>query len=647
MKISRNWLQKYVSKEIPKGEDFVDLLSMNIFEVEGHDVIGGDEIFDVKVLADRNAYCLSHYGIAREVAILLNAEFKRVEKQNKIVESLPEIKVEINSVVCRKYLARKVENLSIEKSPEWLKELLESLGQRSINSIVDATNCVMLGTGQPLHVFDADLVKGNLEVRMAKDGEKITTLDGKEVNLDPTILVIADEEGPLAIAGIKGGNRAGVTEKTKNIIIESANFSPSEIRKSTVKVNIRNDSSKRFENDLPLEFAQLGMENVSHLISEMIPFAKFSPLFSYGEEKNEASVVQTTTDFIRECVGVEIPDDEIISILKKCDMKVEGNLKVTSPTYRRDINIPQDLAEEVGRIYGYEKITDAKPVRVESGLQNDKEFTMAEYIRDLLVGIGFSEIIGYALREDGDFVLEMPLSKDKGTLRKTLVDSTREYIESNSRYLDLLGINQAKVFEISRVFPKEGEKTVLSLGVINQKGAKAEKAHVVIVAALKHLTDNGIIVDASVESRMNEVASTESKIVYDRKMELCVSPDLNIGKMSIDGDHMLAREKNIKKEIVKFKKISAFPFATRDVAIFAEINKEKEAYELLVSTSVDLLGDSFIRATLFDVFTKEDKTSYAFRLVFQSDKETLKDEVIENVMKKINEKVAGMGWVVR
>ncbi len=643
MKVSRNWLQKYVSKEIPKGEGFIDLLSVNIFEVEDHEVVGDDEIFDVKVLADRNHYCLSHYGIAREIAILLDADFKTVIKDEKILETLPEVKVEIKSPVCRKYLARKVENLSVGKSPEWLKELLESLGQRSINCIVDATNCIMLGTGQPLHAFDSDLVKGGLQVRLAMEGEKITTLDGKEVVLDKTILVIADEEGPLAIAGIKGGNRAGVTSNTKNIILESANFSPSEIRKTTLKVNIRNDSSKRFENDVPLEFAQLGMENVSHLISEMIPEAKFSPVCSYGKEKDEASVVQTTTDFIRDCIGIEIPDEKIISILKKCDMKVEGNLKVTAPTYRKDINIPQDLAEEVGRIYGYEKIINAQPVRVDSPLQNDKEFTMAEYIRNLLTEIGFDEIIGYALRADGDFVLEHPLSNDKNTLRKTLVDSTREYIESNSRYLDLLGINQAKVFEISRVFPKEGEKTVLSLGVINQKGA--EKPHVVIASALKYLTDNGIIVDASVDSKINEVSATESKVVYDRKMELCVSPDLNIGRMSIDGDHMKTFEKE-KKEVVKFKKISPYPFATRDVAILGP-STEKQVYDLVVSTAVSLLGENFVRATLFDVFTKEGKTSYAFRLVFQSSTETLNEEIIDSVMKKIGEEVVKNNWVVR
>lgn len=647
MKVSRNWLQKYVSKEIPKGEAFVDLLSMNIFEVEGQDQVGDDEIFDIKVLADRNHYCLSHYGIAREIAILLDADFKVVEKENKIPESLPEIKVEISSNLCRKYLARRVEGLKVGNSPEWLKVILESLGQRSINCIVDATNCIMLGTGQPLHAFDADLVKGGLKVRMANDGEKITTLDGKEVVLDKTILVIADDEGPLAIAGIKGGNRAAVTEKTKNIILESANFSPSEVRKTSVKVNIRNDSSKRFENDLPLEFAQLGLENVSHLISEIIPEAKFSPIFTYWKEKDEAKAIETTTDFIRECIGVSIPDEEIITILKKCDMQVEGNLKVMAPTYRKDLNIPQDLAEEVGRIYGYEKIIEAKPVQVESGLKNDEEFTMAEYIRDLLVGMGFSEIIGYSLREDGDFVLEMPLSKDKSSLRKTLVNSMKEYIESNSRYLDLMGINQAKVFEISRIFPKEGEKTVLSLGVINQKGAKAEKAHVVISNALKHLTDNGIIVDASIDSKINEVNATESKIVYDRKMELCVSPDLDIGKMSIDGDHKKVFEK-AKKEIIKFKKISPYPFATRDVAIFAEVGMEKQVYDLIVDTAKKSIGEeNFVRATLFDVFTKDEKTSYAFRLVFQSSSETLKDEVIDGVMKKIGEEVVKNNWVVR
>ncbi|MEI7488281.1 MAG: phenylalanine--tRNA ligase subunit beta, partial [Chryseobacterium sp.] len=606
MKVSRKWLQNYVSKEIPKGEAFVDLLSMNIFEVEGYEVIGDNEVFDVKVLADRNAYCLSHRGIAREVAILINADYKVPEFLNTPVTisekvSAPEIKIE--SDICRKYLSRKINGITVTASPDWLKSGLEALGQRSINSIVDMTNYVMMDSGQPLHAFDADLVKGNITVRMAKEGEIVTTLDSKEVKLDTKTLVIADDEGVLAIAGVKGGNRAGVTMNTKNIILESANFAPSEIRKTTVKVNIRNESSKRFENDLPLEFADVGLNDLSLLIAEANPTAEFGQIFTFGNNKDDSKVVETTTDFIRECIGIEISDSEITTILKKCDMQVEGNLKVTAPTYRRDINIPQDVAEEVGRIYGYEKIVDAKPVQIQSELQNDNEFTMAEYIRDLLVQIGFDEIIGYALREDGDFVLEMPLSKDKSTLRKTLVNSMKEYVESNSRYLDLLGIKQAKVFEISRVFPKEGEKTVFSLGVINQKGL--EKPHLVIANALKHLTDNGIIVDASVDTEINKVTTTESKVVYDRKMELCVSPDLDIGKMSIDGDNKKVFEKE-EKQVVKFKKISPYPFATRDVAILGP-STEKEIYDLIVKVG----GENLVRATLFDVFTKEGKTSYA------------------------------------
>ena len=160
MKISRNWLQKYVSKEIPKGEDFVNLLSMNIFEVEGFEKLkNGDEVFDVKVLADRNAYCLSHRGIARELAVLLDAEFKIPENKKNVVESLPNYEAMIEtSGICRKCLLRKVTDINILESPEWLKTALESVGQRSISPIVDATNYVMLDTGQPLHAFDADLV---------------------------------------------------------------------------------------------------------------------------------------------------------------------------------------------------------------------------------------------------------------------------------------------------------------------------------------------------------------------------------------------------------------------------------------------------------------------------------------------------------
>jgi phenylalanyl-tRNA synthetase beta chain len=700
MKVSRNWLQKYVSKEIPKGDAFINLMALNIFEVEDHQVLDGslndggnknsDEIFDVKVLPDRNPYCLSHRGIAREVAVLIDAEYKVPEFLNNPVAVSadvlqPNIKIVENNI-CRKYLSRRISNVDVTDSPSWLRESLENLGQRSINSIVDMTNYVMLDSGQPLHAFDADLVFGNITVRLANNGEKITTLDGKEVVLDSVTLVIADDNGPLAIAGVKGGNRAGVTKSTKNIILEAANFNPAAIRKTSVRVNIRNESSKRFENDLPLEFADVGMNDLSLLIAEMYKEAKFSSIFYFGPKNDTPNVVETTTEFIRDCIGTEIPDSEIISILKKCDMSVvssdndSGNNKkvkkitVTAPTYRRDISIPQDLAEEVGRIYGYDKIVATEPIRINnlvdgggSNLHDDIEFSLSTLIRQLLTKIGFDEIIGYTLRGDGDFVLERPLSNDKNKLRTTMVDSTREYIESNSRYLDLLGINQAKVFEIARIFPKSGERTVLSLGVINQKGAKCDKAHVVISNALKYLRENGIIFDGVIESKINEIGTvgTESKIVFDRKVEMCVTADLDLSKMSIDNDHVIFDKNNgdvkgaadlefSKNHPIKFVKISQYPFATRDIAVLVAgpNGQEGAVYDLIVKQTVAAIGaDNFVRATLFDVFTKQfdgvEKTSYAFRIVFQSQTETLKDEVIDNVMKKINEAVVAMGWVVR
>jgi phenylalanyl-tRNA synthetase beta chain len=334
--------------------------------------------------------------------------------------------------------------------------------------------------------------------------------------------------------------------------------------------------------------------------------------------------------------------------------------------------IAQDLAEEVGRIYGYDKLVNAEPVRIQKNIQNDREFTLAEKIRHLLVQIGFDEIIGYTLCGNGDYVLEKPLSNDKNKLRTELDTSTREYLESNSRYLDLLGIQQAKVFEIARTFKKDNEATMLSIGVINQKGSKAEKAGKVLLDAVEHLSKHGIIIDTGTLSHVSESArkGAESKVVFDRKMEVLVLPEMDLGKMSIDQDKTMIDEKiekveerieegkegdlSGKKAHKMFSKISAYPFATRDIAILVPgpRGQENTVGEFLINEAIAAVGaKNFVRTTMFDVFTKEfdgiQKTSYAFRIVFQSQTETLKDETIDGAMKKIAEAVVQKGWVVR
>ena len=279
MKFSYNWLQEYFKEKLPKPEKLAELLTMRSFEVERVERISKDWIFNIDILPNRMPDASGHLGIARECAAILNLKLKAKSKKPQLSaeggsasggktknskDKFLEIKVE-DSNLCPRYTARVVQNVKVGSSPKWLKERLELLGLNSINNVVDAANYIMLETGQPTHVFDADKINNSklktqnsklqlkaqnfrkqIIIRMAKNGEKITTLDNKEYELNDSVLVIADSKDPLAIAGIKGGKKAEVDSKTKNIVLESANFDASNIRITSQNLNLRTDASVRF-----------------------------------------------------------------------------------------------------------------------------------------------------------------------------------------------------------------------------------------------------------------------------------------------------------------------------------------------------------------------------------------------------------------
>src|SRR3989344_8875242 len=269
MLASFKWLQTYFDEKLPEAEKLADILNFHAFEIDGIKGWDTDDILDVKVLADRACYAVSQRGIAGEISASGNFKIKTSEiKPVKVsLKKIPEIEIK-KLAFCARYIGRRVENIKISKSPAWLIERLESIGERSINNIVDATNFVMFDIGQPLHAFDADEVKGTIQVRLAKNGEKMTTLDNREATLDPSVLVIADDEGPIAIAGVKGGKRAEVTNATKSLILESANFDRSAVRVTSTALMLKTGASRLFEAGLSPQLAEEAMNRFSALIAE-------------------------------------------------------------------------------------------------------------------------------------------------------------------------------------------------------------------------------------------------------------------------------------------------------------------------------------------------------------------------------------------
>ncbi|MDD3940021.1 MAG: phenylalanine--tRNA ligase beta subunit-related protein [Candidatus Pacebacteria bacterium] len=276
MKFLHSWLQEYIEEKIPRREEFVKGISENAFEVEEYFEIENkinkekDFVYDLNVLPNRNHDAISHYYMAKEVAVIFNLRLKELnlEKDFIIKKTADDIIKISDGQACTRFMGCQVKNLKVKESPDFIKYRLEAIGQKSINNIVDITNYVQFAFNKPMHAYDADLVSGFLEARFAKENESMTTLDNKELVLDTSTLVIADEKNVLALAGIKGGKYSGISEDTHRVIIESANFDPVLIRKTSQRYNLKTDASKRFENEISDTLVEIGMFETLRLLKE-------------------------------------------------------------------------------------------------------------------------------------------------------------------------------------------------------------------------------------------------------------------------------------------------------------------------------------------------------------------------------------------
>ncbi len=658
MKVSHNWLQTYFDKKIPDINKLADLFTFHSFEIEDVEEIKNnigeivDTVLDAKVLPDRAHYALSHKGIAEEIAVLNNVSIKKryADEIPAITNIKPTIKIE-NTDFCRRYIGRYIEIDSVKDSPQWLVDSLDSIGQRSINSIVDITNYIMYDIGQPLHAFDADKIKGKIIIRKANDGEKITLLDNREIILTSLDNVIADEEGPLVIAGAKGGRRAEINETTRKIIIESANFDPSGVRQTSTKYDIRSDSSKRFENEITPELAVHGMNNACALIKEIIPAVSFGPIVDEYPVKFKKTVIEFNPTYIEERLGIKIPLDEIKRILKNINIVIDQDKKdeyiwhLSIPYERLDLNIREDIVEEVGRIYGYDKIEGILPSKIKHNLTVLPMFYLCEKIRNKLVENGFSEVSLYTLVDKGDFEALKPLTRDKSFARNNLNDGMLISLEKNALNADLLGLEAIKIFEIGHVFDGDiGESIMISIGVAQIKKVKGLKSENILRDTIKLLeTDFGI--GESMGIFVNNVNLSVCEFNMDKILENYKVEPLyeTLDYSPISKNH--------------YKRFSIYPFIVRDIAVFVlESNSnntssddEAQIVWQVIEKGIEISGakELLVRHSLFDIFKKEGKTSYAFRIVFQSMEKTLTDGEVSPIMAKINSAIKEKGWEVR
>lgn len=637
MKVSKNWLQDFIVEKLPETEKLVEGIIMHAFEIEGVEKFGDDEIFDVKVLPDRNHYALSHRGVAKEVCAIFNLTFKDLVPK-KDFEELKKISIEIlDEKLCRRYCAGYIEGIEMGESPSWLKDRLEAVGQKPINNIVDITNYVMYSLGQPLHAFDADKLVGGIKARAGESGEVLDLLDAsgvedkkdRVINLGKGECVIADDSGPLVLAGIKGGTKTAINLNTKNILLEAGNFDPVVTRKFSNIYNLRNESSKRFENEITPDYAPEGLQMCIDMILQIAGGELLGVRDIYPRVFEEFKV-DVSKDEVEKLLGINIADSDIQSVLKRLNFEFEvkdGRYYVNVPSDRFDIRLKADLIEEIGRIYGYEHITARLPEQI-SVSQTNKRFIVESIIREFLISSGFAEVYTYVFQPKGEVELENALASDKSFVRSQIKDQLKQALVQNLRYVDLLGLSKVKIFELGAIFTKKGEGLSLAIAVGYAKKIKGETPEGEIERIVKEIfkvlkINSG---DIAIEIKDGVVEVDLQKLIELSSSDL-VLPEL------------------VKREVKKYTPISVYPFSVRDIAVWTEGEGNEGEIENIIKKHA---GDLLQRVTLFDVFSKDGKTSYAYRLVLQSMEKTLEESEINKIMEKITNELNGKnGWEVR
>lgn len=650
MLVSYNWLKEYVGDALPSVDKVTELLTFHAFEIDGVVEKDGDQVIDVDVLPNRSSDCLCHRGIARELATLLDINLPNdpLAKVPTITETdLISVTVE-DAADCPRFTAALIEDIVVTDSPQWLKDRLEAIGQRSINNIVDATNYVMFALGQPLHAYDADKFpqvdgKWQFEVRKAKEGEIVSLLaeGGKEgalgqgdrdVTLSGTELLIVDgsSDTPIGLAGVKGGRFAGVDEKTKRIIVEAAHFDPILTRTTARGLGIVIDASKRFENEPSRELPLYAQHEIAELIATIAEGTFVGMIDEYLEAKNPTQVL-VSHERANALLGVTLRIDEMESLLKRAGISVEvsgGLLTCRGPFERTDLLIEEDFIEEIGRIYGYQHVVSEVPKTVPLSELNARHY-YSEQIRTTLLELGFSEVITSSFRKKDKVQLRNALATDKSYLRSNLTKNLHDALDLNAGRADLFGNTDTRLFEIGTVFYKDSDGFVtehvsLAFGVRIKSGGYSGKEDTVVMDTLRTLEETlSLTPEAVTENGVVEINLTELLTTLPAPAEYAPVKDV---------------------PDVQYRPFSLYPHMNRDIALWVTAGTTSQEVEAVLNESA---GDLRILTTLFDEFTKDGRTSFAFRLVFQSHEKTLTDDAVNKIMDDVYNAAQRQGWEVR
>ena len=649
------------------GSDVVEVLGLN------------DYILDLSITPNR-ADALSMRGLTYELGALYNNKvgFNDVEKEENYEATSLQVAIESDS--CRNYVGQVVKNVEVKSSPLWLQTRLMNSGIRPINNIVDITNYVLLEFGQPMHAFDKDLVGDKIVVRDAKEGEVLETLDGEERKLQTSDLVITDGTRAIALGGVMGGKNTEVSEETKNIILESAYFNPTTVRRTSAAHGLRSDSSARFEKGIDPNMQKAALARAVELILELCPNAVVES--SVGVvNKEEEKVVEITTSYINNYLGITLSTEEIAAILEGLSFTVEvtgENLVVKVPTRRPDISIKQDLVEEVIRIYGYDNLASTLPKfskTTKGGLTYSQR--MVRDLRAVYASLGFNDTINYSLvseEEATEYTLEdhhkvrllMPMTETHSTLRQSLVPGLLNTVQYNvaRKQKDL------KLLEIGRVFFGSGDDNIqpketlyLSAALTGEERATkwlkesssldffAAKGYLEVVFDRLGLDEKVTYKKSKLEGmhpgRFAEVYLGEKRIGFIGEVHPQVADKLGLNTtyvFEINLDEVISESK-VKP---KYEEVTKYPEITRDIAMLVDVKDEyQNIYNVIESVNSKLIT----KVELFDLYVGAEllvgKKSLALTITYSDKQKTLTDEEVTAVHDKVLSALTEYGAIIR
>ena len=622
-----------------------------------------DEVIDFELTANRGDL-LSILGMAQEIAAIYDKKVGEIDLS--YTESSEDIndsfKLNINTENCYLFLAKKALNVTIKESPDFIKNRLIASGIRPINNVVDISNYVMLECGQPLHFYDADRLKDQLEVRQAKNEEKLTTLDEVERILDENDIVISDGARAIGLAGVMGGLDTEVENTTKNVIIESAIFNSVRVRKTSKKF-LRSEASNRFEKGLDPNRTYMAMARACHLLEKYADAKICGGICVYDTTDKENKTVELKYQQVNDLLGTNISKDEILNVFRKLGFEYNAEdekVVVSVPRRRLDISIPEDLIEEVSRIYGVDNIKGKLPVVPMKRGTVDK--TLRE-IRNKMVNLGLNETLTYVLVNDkevkrftaDDFEglkLLDPMTEERNTLRYSVISSLYKTYEYNKSHYN----KDVSIFEIGKGFWKKdekyGENTKLAalmtgeyyLGINHKKSVDFYVIKGVVEEILDYLGYAGRYSFVLPKTEIAEFHPGQTA-------EISVNNDIVgvVGKLhpEFTKDNVYAFEINLDQLLAKktgkmsFKEISKYPTSSKDLAIVVDKNTLAKDIEMEIKKAA---GKIFVSSEVFDVYEGINiginKKSLAFSIVFGAQDRTLTDDEINSAMQNIIDRVS-------